>query len=103
MRTQLRRAYWRAFNVMARIVSIWFFLGSIVFLVDALTPGASDRVFSVMIAVLLGTPATLMLRARAFRPDLDGFSSAFSRPSSERRTWWTGDRVLSDESDCGDP
>jgi hypothetical protein len=95
----IHRFYWRAFNALIRLVSILFVLGAIGLLIGALRSDGADRILLLVLSVVIGTPAVLMLRAKAYRPDLDGFGSAFGETTPQLRTWWTGEPATRSHQD----
>ena len=90
-RKMLVRTYWRVFNILVRLISILLLLGAAGMLIGVLISDGGDKPLLVMLAIIIGIPAILMLRAKGFRPDIDGYDSAFGRRSVESRAWWTGD------------
>jgi hypothetical protein len=88
---------WRIFNILARLTGLLFLFGGLfgVFaqiVVTAHRPLRSDDVLGIGIfgcAALVGVFVTLV---RPFRPDLDGYASAFGRTGQDKRTWLTGER-----------
>ena len=91
--TTIHRTYWRLFNVLVRLVSMVFILGALTSLVVTLLGKEKSDIWALILSFILGGMGALMLRARAFRPDIDGYSAAFGSRPTERRSWWTGDPV----------
>ena len=97
------RLHWSVVNVGARVVGLWFVMGSLVFLANAVkilvdephrAPIAHDLLIG---AIVFGVLGLWLLTTRPYRPDLGdtGFLFAPRRKrvagvSSERRSWWTG-------------
>ena len=93
--TALHRTYWRLFNVLVRLVSLAFIVGAMTSLVVTLVGKEKAVFWALVLSFFLGGMGVLMLRARAFRPDIDGYGVAFGSRPKEHRRWWTGDPVQS--------
>ena len=88
------RRHWRTFNVLARLTGIGFLVGGLVGLSQILFANVAPGEYVVLtfgvscFAVLVGV---LMILVKPYRPDLDGYASAFRTTEARRRTWWTGE------------
>lgn len=95
----LNRQYWRVFNILARIVGLWFVLGAAL-MSYALFFRDQPMEWPWVIAIgLVGLCGFGILRTKAFRPDLDGHEAAFEGTPAEQCSWWTGDRTPTENMD----
>ena len=102
--------HWRIFNVLARIVGLGFVLWGLGFsswglwlLLHPTEPFPVDgvpstdlepRLLMTIFAGLMSLLGVALLRVRPYRPDLGDHAVGLWRRSL-RRTYWTGDHVLS--------
>jgi hypothetical protein len=93
----IQRFYWRVFNVVVRVVSGGLALGSAGLIAGAVIDTDADKPLLIILGLAVGVPAIFMLRAKAFRPDIDGYASALHASPADSRSWWTGDAKGSEE------
>jgi len=93
-----RRGYWRAMNVFARVVGIWWLAAGIFFILlsiyymFALAPPGVDYFLNPSIdygmsGALVAVIGVAFLRIKPYRPDLERIEDPCS--------WWTGDKSSS--------
>jgi hypothetical protein len=93
-RVSYATVHWRIFNVLLRIMGIWWFIGGTVFVLCGVyytfTPAPKNAVFIfgpsvdyTVIGVIVVLAAVFMLRVKPYRPDLGIATSS--------RRWLTGD------------
>jgi hypothetical protein len=88
------RWHWRIFNVVARLWGIGFLLAGLLGLPQVLffkSPPPSDDGLVLAVSLFAVVVGVLVIRVRPYRPDLDGYASAFKSTYERQRTWWTGE------------
>jgi hypothetical protein len=102
----IQSIYWRAFNVLAWVVASLFLAAGVFGVLSALIAWQEgDSVVTLCVSGLIAVAGFFMLRAKAYRPDLDGYDSAFRETNVQGRSWWTGvfEEVIPTEDAQGNP